>query len=169
MKKMKYFFLLIVFFLLGCNTIIVDESNSNSKDSNNMITTTMDNYIYSNDLIEVKINRDNGSVSSFKNLKTKTDYITDSEGGNFSMLIDTSTANPFKTNQKSSATYLLSSRNFTPSIDLKKNDRKDIITMTYEMNLNETSIKIEGIKVISTLTFCDDFVLLTLQDLFYQE
>ena len=97
--------------LAGCNS-----SNTNiANDGKVIFEEKFDSLILKNDKISLSFMKDNGSLFSIKNIIKGTDYIDGSVGGNWAMMVDISTDDPFLSNPTGSNTYLVSSRKQTMS------------------------------------------------------
>ena len=171
MKKITNILLiLLILVLTGCgansttnkpNTTTKDDLTTTTtkeiitttaKKEEGMLKTTNDDYIFNNKKIEVVINRDTGNIHSIRNLSTDRDFIDGSAGGNWAMIIDVSTNNPFKTNPKSSYSVMVNSRKFFPTINVKENDDNYEIIMDYDVSVKVGTLSISGIDVLSTIT-----------------
>ena len=62
-------------------------------------------YVLKNNNLSLSFAKDNGSILSFKNIKTETDFIESTVGGNWAMMIDISTNNPFLSNPTGANTH----------------------------------------------------------------
>ncbi len=96
-----------------------------------------------NQEIRIEFNEENGSITSLINKKTNRDFIKDSVGGNWAMVVDTSTSNPFEANHLSSNSVLISSRGFTPQISLRDNE----IILNYYVSFTQNQSDYNGITV----------------------
>ena len=114
-------------------------------------TEKFDSLILKNDKISLSFMKDNGSLFSIKNIIKGTDYIDGSVGGNWAMMVDISTDDPFLSNPTGSNTYLVSSRKQTMSY--LKDDVEDGIKLTFTYDISDT--KVNNIKVIQTITLLD--------------
>lgn len=158
----KVFSLLFIMILgltfFGCNKPVEkdepkeqDEPQEQKEESK--IKIVDNNYIleFSNEYLDVIISKANGNINQIKNKKTGRDYIEDSEGGNFSVRVDTSTNNPFYTDTYPDKIYTISSRDYKPTITYK-NDKDLEIKLTYYLDF-ESYI---GLVVEQTITMGED-------------
>ena len=129
-------------------TTAKEESNFKVKENNYIIEAT-------NGKLDIILSKNNGSLSQFKNLENGVDYIENSDGANWHMLIDTTTSNPFKTSLSGNGIMELSSRDYKPLISYKTED-KLIITLVYEIEFEVNSDKYLGVCVTETLTIEED-------------
>ena len=133
--------------LAGCNS-----SNTNiANDGKVIFEEKFDSLILKNDKISLSFMKDNGSLFSIKNIIKGTDYIDGSVGGNWAMMVDISTDDPFLSNPTGSNTYLVSSRKQTMSY--LKDDVEDGIKLTFTYDISDT--KVNNIRVIQTITLLD--------------
>ena len=135
MKKVLAFLLIIAFsiFLISCkgeeNPPINNDPAGNDPAGNDpvnesSISVKENSFIFEfkNDYLDIVIDKNNGSINQIKNVKTGTDYIENSEGGNFALDVDLSTSDPFKTDRLAANIKTITSRSFKPVItyELKK-------------------------------------------------
>ena len=121
---------------------------------NDVVTTkeTLANVTIANNFIEASFNLDNGSLVSLKNKLADTDYLADSVGGNWAMIVDTSTGNPFASNYQSENAVLVTSRNQGVEYQLDASESAATLTFTYDVSFTHNMQKYSGIEVINTIT-----------------
>lgn len=113
-------------------------------------------YIIKNSKLSLSFAKDNGSILSFKNEKTSTDFIESTIGGNWAMMVDISTNNPFLSNPTGANTYLVSSRNQSVTFDTNTNEEGVELTLTYDVTFNVNSKLYDGITVIQTVSLLNN-------------
>ena len=97
---------LCVGILFGC----VPKSDENLIDGTVKITETQDSVTLENGRLSMSFVKENGSMYSFKNNVTKTDFIEGSTGGNWALFLDTTTDNAFQSNPTGNGTIVITSR-----------------------------------------------------------
>ena len=146
--------------------VITTKERTTNLITTNLITTTKEeskftvkenNYIIeaSNGKLDIILSKNNGSLSQFKNLENGVDYIENSDGANWHMLIDTTTSNPFKTKLSGNGIMELSSRDYKPLISYKAEDNL-VITLIYEIEFEVNNDTYLGVCVTETLTIEED-------------
>ena len=134
-------------------TTVTTVTTITTTEEKGMIKMTNDDYIFNNNLIEVVVNRDNGNIKSIMDVETGRDYLEESVGGNWAMLVDTSTNNPFKTNPNASSSILVSSRKLFPIMKIEEDKDTSKIIMDYDVSFKAGTITVEGISVKCIITF----------------
>lgn len=112
-------------------TTITTEEDTMMREDDQSIT-------FDNGVISFSLSKASGSVTSLVDRASGRDFIENSAGGNFAVLVDTSTDNAFKSNPKSNTTYLISSRNHTPVITTKERMDSYEIQMIYSLGESGT-------------------------------
>ncbi len=137
--------LLTILILSGCNngssvesSVSLIESSSlesssvtSSSDGGAQIGETYNYLELKNDFISVKFDKENGSMLSFVNKNSGTDFINDTVGGNWAMMVDVNTNNAYLTNYKNG--HIITSRNQIGYYNKVKTD--DGVTLRYVFDL----------------------------------
>lgn len=159
MKKFNYLILTAfsLFTIVGCGDNSTSTNNSNSqaievfdelyKNDQVIVSETQDKILIENNFISASFNPTNGSLISLKNKLSKTDYLLDSIGGNWSMTVDVSTSNPFKTNYQGENAVLVNSRNQVTTYNIESNNDKAVLTFTYNVEFSKDNKKYNGITI----------------------
>ncbi|MDD3957390.1 MAG: DUF6259 domain-containing protein [Candidatus Izemoplasmatales bacterium] len=105
-----------------------------------------------NNQMSLILQKNDGSMTSLKNEITKIDYLLDSDGHNWFMVLDPSTANPFLTDPGSEGNLYLSSRMFYPVISYRTEDDQMHITLRYDLTTHE-DLDLSGLSVVQTITW----------------
>ena len=113
-------------------------------------------YVLKNNNLSLSFAKDNGSILSFKNIKTETDFIESTVGGNWAMMIDISTNNPFLSNPTGANTHLVTSRGQSVTFNTENDENGATITLTYDVSFNVNSKLYDGITVIQTASLSNN-------------
>ncbi len=134
--------------IFGCD----GDPDRGSSEDKVQLTEKNDMLVLNNDSVSLSFMKDNGSLVSIKNASSGTDYIEDSEGGNWALSIDLSTDDCFESNPTGANTVLVSSR--TQSMTYSKTDLSDGIALTfdYAVSFTSDSVTYTGITVKETVT-----------------
>ncbi|MFA5275258.1 MAG: DUF6259 domain-containing protein, partial [Candidatus Izemoplasmatales bacterium] len=170
MKKILFsvLSLVLVGLFFGCNgetTALTTTSLTTNPTMTTTTMTTIDNasdtvekqetlssVTLSNSYVSASFNLDNGSLTSFVNVPAETDYLLGSTGGNWAMVVDVSTNDPFLTNYQSDQAVLVTSRTQMPEYHLDYSEDIGVITFTYDVVFNHNQQSYSGIRVIQTVT-----------------
>lgn len=106
----------------------------------------------SNSFISTTFDLDNGSMTSLVNVPVDTDYLLGSTGGNWAMIVDVSTKDPFLTNYQGDDAVLITSRNQMPDYTLDYSEEIGIITFTYDVSFNFKQTEYSGIRITQTIS-----------------
>jgi hypothetical protein len=113
---------------------------------------TLAHVTLSNSYISAKFDLDNGSMVSLINVPVGTDYLFGTTGGNWAMIVDVSTNNPFMTDYQGESAALVTSRNQMPDYELSYSEDIAIITFTYDVSFNFKQQSYSGIRILQTIT-----------------
>ncbi len=117
--------------LLGCN----ENNEDNKVDGTVKLTETMDSVTLENGLLSMSFVKENGSMYSFRNNVTKTDFIDGSVGGNWALSVDTSTGNAFESNPTGSDTTVITSRKQKAEITKREDENGISLVFTYNVDV----------------------------------
>lgn len=134
--------------LSSCNS----DKTPQKSDGTVRFSESMDTITLENDLVSMTFVKENGSLCSMKNVRTETDFISGSVGGNWALAIDLSTGDCFESNPTGSKTVLVTSRK--QKMDFKKTDKEDgvVLTFNYDVSFQNGGKDIDGITVIQNIT-----------------
>lgn len=125
-------------------------------DGKAVFSETLDSLTLENGYVSMSFVKENGSMYSFKNQVTKTDFIKDSAGGNWSMLVDTSTGDCFESNPGGNSTVLITSRKQKAEYSASSAENGVVLTLDYGVTFESGSKTYSGIKVKQTVTLEND-------------
>ena len=131
-------------------TVSNPSTTTTTKEDESMLKEDEHSLAFDNGRIAFVISKANGSLSSLINKATERDFISNSAGGNFSVLVDTSTADAFASNPRGNSTYLISSRNLSPTINTKETAQDIEIQMIYDLNEN-SELELADITIRSSI------------------
>ncbi len=137
--------ILLVGSLVGCG------GGGSTLKSETSLKETLDSVVLENKNISLSFTKDNGSLNSIVNNHTKTDYISGSVGGNWAMMVDTSTSDAFLSNPNGSNTVLVSSRKQTVSYTTTELDNGYKLSLVYDVKVGTKT----GITVIEDVVLLD--------------
>lgn len=155
MKKklgLAFAFIVSLTTLAGCGTNSSSSDNGTGGNGKAEVNETLDTITLKNDKVSLSFIKENGSMTSFKNLDTETDFINESVGGNWSMNIDTSTGDCFESNPTGSQTVLVTSRKQTMTYTSQINDDGAFLTFNYDVKFSSGSKEYQGITVGQTIS-----------------
>lgn len=96
------------------------------------------------------LQKTDGSITSLKNEVTKVDYLLDSDGHNWFMVVDHQTSDPYLTQPESSENLYLSSRMYRPTIRVQQDDDVLRIILRYDLDFFG-DIDMSGLSVVQTI------------------
>lgn len=156
-----------LFMIVGCddkNSSSNNLSNSNNQNSEGIfvpddiystdevkVVENQDSILLENNFISASFNLENGSLVSLKNKLSNTDYLLNTAGGNWAMIVDISTSNPFKTNYQGENAVLVTSRNQKVSHIVESNKNKSTLTLTYNVEFDKDNVRYSGITIKNTI------------------
>lgn len=140
---------LCVGLLSGCK----ENPNNDAVDGTVKLTESMDSVTLENGYLSMSFVKENGSMYSFRNNVTKTDFIDGSVGGNWAFAIDTSTGNAFLSNPTGSDTTIVTSRKQKAEVTKKETDNGISLIFTYNVDVGVQDGKV---KVVQTVTLLND-------------
>lgn len=131
---------LCVGILFGC----VPKSDEDVIDGTVKITETQDSVTLENGRLSMSFVKENGSMYSFKNNVTKTDFIEGSTGGNWALFLDTTTDNAFQSNPTGNGTIVITSRKQKAEVTKQETENGISLVFSYDVNVdgNDKSGKI---------------------------
>lgn len=131
---------LCVGILFGC----VPKSDEDQIDGTVKITETQDSVTLENGRLSMSFVKENGSMYSFKNNVTKTDFIEGSTGGNWALFLDTTTDNAFQSNPTGNGTIVITSRKQKAEVTKQETENGISLVFSYDVNVdsNDKSGKI---------------------------
>lgn len=138
---------ILVFGITGCTK--KPKEKETETDITAKIQQTDDSIILINDKLSIMFSKTNGSLVSFKNVVTGTDFINESVGGNWAMTVDSSGSDVFKANVNSAQSVVITSRKIKPIITSAVLDKKASISLTYDV------AQISGITVKQNVLLSD--------------
>lgn len=100
-----------------------------------------------NGFISLRFAKDNGSLTSFKNVISGTDYLNGTVGGDWAMMVDLSTSDPFLSNPTGASTVLVSSRKQTMTYKADVNESEVDLHFTYAVSFSNGGKSYNGISV----------------------
>ena len=137
--------LLIMGLLTSCNLFKKKQNNDNNQEENTPpdntevgrlnLDETFDLVTITNSEIKMVFDKANGSLKSFVNMKTSNDYIKNSAGGNWAMLITKDTDDVFEAKPTKGTNVLISSRSQTASFTKETNDNFIKLVFSYTVEV----------------------------------
>lgn len=151
-KKFKKSLLALLLIPMMVIPIAGCDPDTPSTDDTVKFSETNETLVLENDKISLSFTKDNGSLISVKNPSSGTDFIEGSEGGNWALSVDLTTADCFSSNPTGTGTVNVTSRK--QSATYSKADVEDGIALTfsYDVSFVNNSATIDGITVKSTVT-----------------
>lgn len=151
-KKIIKVILLVleIFLLVGCKKTPVNTEDLYKNDEVK-VKETLDSITLENNFISLSFNLDNGSLIGLKNNMNKREFLIGNTGGNFSMMIDVSTSNPFETDYQGLTSTRVTSRNQTMEYELNHTSESAILKLNYDVKFNFNNTLYDGIKVIEMI------------------
>lgn len=147
---------LAIMLITTCAVGIAGCKPDDKPDGKTKFTESLDSMTLSNGYVEMTFVKENGSLTSFKNGVTKTDFINGSVGGNWAMMVDTSTGDCFESNPSGNSTVLVTSRKQKSTYSAQTNEDGVTLIINYDVSFESGSKKYTGITVKQTVTLDND-------------